>query len=218
MRKLIFSAVIAICGSASSLAQTQLGSFTFNDNQFGDSLFEFDGGAFSAGNWLNTTNVDPGNPAYLTGVNFETGIANIPFGTGYRIFYNTPIVNGVGDDLGVVVARYSSDDFEFAFTEDGVGWSPGVTILAASGVDSGVSKNYFYNTAGPFNAELFVHPIDLSNYGVLLGNSVVGVEIGGLSQLDLIRVAGFGTVPEPCTLLGFGTLGLVAFARRRIRK
>ena len=41
-------------------------------------LAESDGGTHSANGWMNTASAtDPGNPAYLTGANFETGISNI---------------------------------------------------------------------------------------------------------------------------------------------
>ena len=215
MRNTLWTALALAVLCPLSHAQTTLGAFTFNDNQFGDSLVEMDGGFYAPSNWLNTTNADPGNPGYLTGVNFETGVANIPQGIGYRIFYNTPIVNGVGDDLAVVTARFSADDFGFAVSEDGIGWTPGVTISGGPAVATGVTKSYFYGGTGPHSAELFVQTLDLSNYGVLLGNSVVGVEINGIDELDLIRVAGLGVVPEPCSMVAFAGVGLAALARRR---
>src|SRR5437762_12882610 len=98
-------ATITVAGAflvSTAFSQTTLGSFTFNDAQFGKTLIEGDGGAHSATNWLNTTNADPGNPAYLTGANFETGIANIGLNgreLSYTIGYNTPIVNGTGTDM-----------------------------------------------------------------------------------------------------------------------
>ena len=54
-----------------------LGSFNFNDSQFGNTLGESDGGTFSDNNWLNVVNANPGNPGALTGANVNTGIANI---------------------------------------------------------------------------------------------------------------------------------------------
>ncbi len=50
-----------------------LGPFNFDSALFGNTLVESDGGTFSSQNWLNVTNADPGNPAYLTGANFDTG-------------------------------------------------------------------------------------------------------------------------------------------------
>ena len=61
--------------------QTSLGAFTFNDNQFGNTLTESDGGTFSSTNWLNVVNVDPGNPSYLTGANFDTVLHLFAFET-----------------------------------------------------------------------------------------------------------------------------------------
>jgi hypothetical protein len=101
-------------------ADVFLGPFNFNAAQFGNSLWEQDGGAHSASNWLNTVNADPGNPGYLTGANFETGIANIGLFGGprsYNIGYDNPLVNVAGPDFGVVVARFSTNNFLLALSE-----------------------------------------------------------------------------------------------------
>src|SRR6185312_8042398 len=132
-----------------------LGAFTFNDSQFGNTLLESDNGTFSASNWLNVVNADPGNPAYLTGANVDTGIANIDTPT-YTIGYSTPIVNGTGADIGVIPARYSTDD-TITLTINGVtqNYGPGLAV------DTGVPASYFYAGGGPFGAELFVTTVDL---------------------------------------------------------
>ena len=70
---------------------------------------------------------------------------------------------------------------------------------------------------GPFDAELFVQPVDLSNFGVALGESVRATQVSGSPQLDLIRVAGFLAVPEPSTIALFG-VGILAYSRRRFRR
>ena len=72
-----------------------LGTFQFNDSQFGDALLESDGGTYRSSNWLNIVPGDPGNPAALTGPNVDTGIANIGLFESplYTIFYDTPITN-----------------------------------------------------------------------------------------------------------------------------
>jgi len=193
-----------------------LGTFTFNDSQFGNTLLESDGGAWSAGNWLNTTNADPGNPAYLTGNNVETGVANIGLGgpVSYTIGYSTPIVNAASaDDIGVIVGRYSFDSFDMEVSEDGVNFSPVMTIGVGSAVYSGENRTYFYNGAGPFTAELWVHSLDLSAFGVGVGNSVKAVRITGYTELDLIRAAGL--VPEPSVFVGIAGAAGFLFSRRR---
>ena len=206
--------------AAFSHAQTTLGAFTFVDTQFGDTLVESDGGTFSAGNWLNTTNADPGNPGYLTGVGFETGIANIdhPSPT-YTIGYNTPIVNGIGDDFAIVVARFSSDNVEFSLSKSGVGFG-GVNALAAGAfTDTGENRSYFYQNLGPYDADLFIATLDLTDYGFAMGESMDAINIGtgsGSDQLDLIRVAGLEPVPEPATMTLL-SLGALAALRRKKR-
>jgi hypothetical protein len=208
--------------SATSANAIALGSYTFNDAQFGDSLVESDGGTFSASNWLNTTNANPGNPDYLTGANFETGIANINLGPTYTIGYNTPIANGAGADFGIVVARFSTDDISLEVSIDGITFLPGITVLAGTAIYSGEGRTYYYGGGGPYGASLFVHEIDLSVFGLGLGDTISAVRIGvgpNSNQLDLIRVAGFGetAVPEPAAigLFGLGLLGLAGMRRRK---
>lgn len=214
--KLYLTALVTL-GSVCAMSQTTLGSYTFNDAAFGDTLVESDGGTYSGGNWLNTTNADPGNPGYLTGVGFETGIANIGLSNPvtYTIGYTGGILNVAGADLGIVVARYSEDPLDFAVSEDGVNFTSFTTIAANTANSTGEMFDYFYQGGGPFQAELFVHEVDLSDYGVALGNSVLATSVIGTTQLDLIRVAGLHPVPEPSTFAGLGLGALVLLRRRR---
>ncbi len=198
-------------------AQTTLDTFVFDDTLFGDSLLESDGGTFSFSNWLNVVNAHPGSPGLLTGANFNTGIANVGMAgisPVYTIGYNTPIFNNPGDDLGVVVARYTEDDISLAISADGSSFTAPITFFASSAVDTGVHYQYYYGGGGPFDSELFVQPVDLSDYGVGLGQSILAVRVTGSPQLDLIRVAGFQAVPEPTTMT-LMTLGIVGYLRRR---
>jgi hypothetical protein len=196
-RKLVaaaaFGCAVALTAAALPAHALTLGAFTFNDNQFGNTLVESDGGVFSAINWLNVVNADPGNPAYLIGAN---------------------VVNGPGADIGVITARYSVLD-TITLTIDGVtlNFGPGLAVA------TGVLTSYFYGGGGPFGAELFVTPVDLSDFGVAAGASVNSITVTGSPELDLIRVAGLGTtaIPEPAslTLLGAALLGFGILRRRR---
>jgi len=221
VRHLLLAVMVSLLLASPSRADVILGTFDFDSALFGNTLQESDGGAFSASNWLNVANSDPGNPGYLTGANFDTGIANIGF-TGdvsYRIGYSTPIFNAAGDDLGIVVARFSSDPVTIRFSSDGVVFTPPAVLAAGTAVSTGVGRSYFYNGSGPFSSTLFVHPIDLTLFGFLAGDSIVAVRVGGTTELDLIRVAGFDdgvAVPEPgiLGLLGIGLAGALFRGKR----
>lgn len=213
----VSAAALAFAGQAQAIT---LGAYQFDDTEFGDTLLESDGGAFSATNWLNTGNANPGNPGYLTGASFETGIANIGFSGQpiYTIGYTGGVDNGSGDDLGIVTARYSADSIQLELSMDGINFFAPIILGPGLGVATGVNKNYFYGGGGPYGAELFVTSLDLSDYGFGAGDTLKAVRITGSPQLDLIRAAGFGAaVPEPTTwalmIAGFGLAG--AGLRRR---
>jgi hypothetical protein len=166
--------------SLGATSYIQLGSFNFNSSQFGNTLIESDSGSFSSSNWLNVTAVNPGNPSYLTGANFDTGIASIGLlgvSPTYTIGYNTPIINSIGEDFGIVVARYSSDDFQLSVSTDGTNFVPTLNFSRDIAIGTGVNKDYFYGSNGSYNAQLYVMPVDLSSFGVALGDSVLKIKI-----------------------------------------
>lgn len=220
------AAAIGLLAASTAQADILLGGFNFNSSQFGNTLAESDGGTHSGSNWLNVANANPGNPGYLTGANFNTGVANIGlFGSTplYTIGYNTAIVNGVGVDLGIVTARFSTGDTARmdVSTDGGATFEGFQSFGPGAAVATGQSCSYFYNGGGQFGCELYVTPVDLSDYGLALGASINAVRISGAPELDLIRVAGFGDpgsrLPEPgsIALLGLGLAGFAVARRRR---
>jgi VPDSG-CTERM motif len=223
MKTISVKNVAAIAGllllGAESAFPITLGGFTFNDLQFGNTLAESDGGTFRNANFLNIVNANPGNPGALTGANFDTGIANIGFGGTpvYTIGYNTVIANNPGADLGIVSARFSSNDtFRLEVSPDGVNFTGALDFGPALAVDTGVGKTYFYQGL-QFGAELFVTPVDLSAF-IAPGATIAAVRVTSFPEGDLIRIAGLTTsVPDAgstLTLLGSG-LALLAGLRRR---
>ena len=191
------SAPPAVAGTVS------LGSFTFNADQFGDTLSQSDGGTFAAANWVNIVFSDPGSPAYLTGANFDTGIANIGLQgpVSYTIGYNTPITNNSGADIGVVTARFSFGD-AVTLTINGITKTYGPDPDPA--ISTGVNIPYYYGN-GPIiqgapllqPADLWVTLIDLNDFSVAGGASINSLVVTGSPELDLIRVAGLIPASSP---------------------
>jgi hypothetical protein len=226
MKTISIKNVAAIAGllllGAESAFPITLGGFTFNDLQFGNNLAESDGGTFRNANWLNIVNANPGNPGALTGANFDTGIANIGLGGTapvYTIGYNTVIANNTGADLGIVSARFSlSDTFRLEVSTDGVNFTGPLDFGPGLAVATGVGRVYFYGGSGPFGANLFVTPVDLTAFGLASGDTIAAVRVTSFPEGDLIRIAGLSAgVPDAgstLTLLGSG-LALLAGLRRR---
>lgn len=225
MRPAVVWLIAVVFAGALSAGPITLGSFTFESTQFGSSLIESDGGTLRSQSWLNTANSDPGNPGALTGANFDSGIANIGLSSQpiYTILYASPILNGAGNDLGIVSARFSIEDaFTVAVSTDGTTFGSDVVFGPELAQATGENRTYFFAGGGAFGASLFVTPIDLTTFGIAAGQGIVAVRITSSPEGDLIRVAGFGnsetgaTVPEPATwMLSLGGIGLLALLRGR---
>ena len=216
--KTLIGAISVLGASVPAVAAVTLGTFSFENSQFGNSVVASDGGTAASTTWLNTVNTNPGLVGALTGANFNTGIANIGFGGGtvvYTIGYGGGIMNGAGADLGIVTARYSSDPITIAFSTDGMTFGASQVLPATLGVSTGVGRDYYFGTFNAaYAATLYVTSVDLSSFSIANGASIVAARVTGTTELDLIRVAGFSqnnAVPEPTSwimmIAGFGMIG-----------
>ena len=204
---------------AETALPASLGGFTFNDTQFGNTLTESDGGTFRNGNWLNTIPENPGLGA-LTGVSFNTGVANIGLLSTpvFTIGYNTPIANNPGADFGIVSARFSTNDtFTLSVSTDGINFTSPINLGPGLAVSTGVVKSYYYGDSfAPVNCTLFVTAVDLGSFGLGSGQTISAVRITSFPEGDLIRVAGLA-IPEPSSLslVSVGLISGFMFIRRK---
>lgn len=161
MNRLSLGISVALCSillivvSHSAKAQVQLGGFTFNSQQFGNSVVASDNGVEQQTNWFNVVNTAPTVTSSLTGSNFNTGIGNIFSSVNYTISYSTPITNGTGDDFGIVVAFDTpiNSPVTVAVSTNGTTFTSAQTFSSGA-LSTGVQRSYYYDGNGPYNTTL----------------------------------------------------------------
>ena len=125
------------------------------------------------------------------------------------------LINGPGPELLMVEARFMPGSY--ALTADYTNFSAEYALPADAFSYTGTSFFYYRGspTAGPYPAQVFVAPVDLTDLGVPLGASVSTVrfrtDVAGASPLGLGRI-----VPEPMAAAA-ALLGLTLLRQRHPR-
>ncbi|MBU0640497.1 MAG: hypothetical protein KKB50_16665 [Planctomycetes bacterium] len=164
--------------------------------------------------WLNVVNASVDYNAAFSGFSIiDDGMANEPNDTIVEMdFAAGAAVNIAGSDLVMFDGRFSENSYYFSVDYDGFATELSLPLTAFS--DTGVNRTYYYNGAGPYDADVMAAEIDLSFFGVPLGGSVTSVRFRTTDngQADPLGVGSLVPEPASATLLCLGALALI---RRR---
>ena len=161
------------------------------------------GGSFP---W-NSTNVVNVNLTVATAFSgfsiIDDGYANGEVGTTVQMdFAAGEAMNRPGTDLVVFDSRFSTSSYELYVDYDG--YTTALALPDTAFSFTGESRAYFYNDTGPYTADVYAAPVDLSHWGIPEGTSITSVRLVGVSTG--IDPLGIGAVapPDPGTPVCFG--------------
>ncbi len=145
--------------------------------------------------WMNVNNVNISISDAFSGMSvIDDGLGNIPSNSIMEMtFAPGTALNVPGNDLVVFEARFTPGSYLISTSYDN--YSSSVSILQSNFVFTGLSRAYYYGLNwGPFSAQVWGAPIDLSQLGVPLGQYV-----------DKIRLIATSSGADP---LGIGSLSI----------
>jgi hypothetical protein len=178
------------------------------------STFE-SGNPMASIDWINVNNVNISISDAFAGMSvIDDGIGNIPSGSIIDMtFAPGTALNTTGIDLVVFEARFDAGSYLISTSYDN--YNTTVSIVQSNFVFTGISKGYYYGlNHGPYSAQVWGAPIDLSQLGVPEGQYVDNIKlIATFNGADPLGVGSL-SIPEPTTLL---LLGLGAMLLRKTR-
>ena len=127
-------------------------------------------GAVPTADWLNVVNVPVTVEEAFTDPDvMDTGFANVPrvntSDVHVELRFASGVVNGPGPDLLIVAARFSATAFGLRSAHDAFGQQ--LYVSSTAFVDTGENRLYYYGqTVGPYEADVFAAPVDLSDLNV----------------------------------------------------
>ena len=144
------------------------------------------------GDWLNVVNAPIDINAAFSGFSIiDDGWANIAPGNYIVVTFSPAIPNIVGPDFVLFEGHFDTGTYVVSTDYDGFS----ATLAVGPGADSGESRSYYYQGAGPYNADIFGMEFDLSNLGVPADATVSSVRFEASNEMcDPI---GIGALSEP---------------------
>ncbi len=163
--------------------------------------------------WININNADIPIAEAFTGMSvIDDGLGNIPSGSVIEMTFEPgKALNISGNDVVLFEARFTPGSYRLFTSYDGL--STFLNVDLTDFTYTGIQRDYYYGLNwGPFSAEVWAVPIDLSQLGIPIGVSVETIRLVTTSNgADPLGVGSL-TIPEPATicLLGLGALSLVS--------
>jgi hypothetical protein len=163
-------------------------------------------------NWMNVKNADISISDAFSGMSvIDDGLGNIPTNSVIEMtFAPGTALNKPGTDLVLFEARFTEGSYLLSTSYDG--YNSSVSIVQSNFVFTGLNRAYYYGlNSGPFTAQVWGAPIDLSQLGVPLGQYVNKIRLIAITNgADPLGIGSL-SIPEPVTLL---LLGIGAAALR----
>lgn len=174
----------------------------------GDPTFEID--------WININNVDISLSEAFAGMSvIDDGLGNIPVDSLIEMTFEAgTALNIPGIDFVIFEARFSPGSYAFCTNYDN--FNSFLEVDENEFSYTGIQRDYYYGLDwGPFTAEVWGAPIDLSQLGIPIGASVETIRLVTTSEgLDPLGVGSL-SIPEPTSLLLLGLGGLTLLRKRK---
>jgi hypothetical protein len=171
------------------------------------------GNPIAAINWINVNNVNISISDAFSGMSvINDGLGNIPSNSIIEMtFAPGTALNVPGNDLVLFEARFTAGSYLLSTSYDSYNSS-----IQPNFVFTGLNRAYYYGLNwGPFSAQVWGAPIDLSQLGVPLGQYVNKIRlIATTNGADPLGIGSL-SIPEPASAVLIGAGLFFVRARRR---